>query len=136
MTENSVLPGSQLTIIPRRLLLVEDHESTARTLQRLLQRHGHEIWIALSCREALALAASHTFDALICDLDLPDGDGTFLLQKIRQTHPVQGIVLSGHGSPQDIERCRAAGFSAHLVKPFDVTEIEIVLAQILPVTAP
>lgn len=130
MPSTPVLPGSHLEIIPRRLLLVEDHESTAEVLKKLLERHGHEVWVALSCKEALDLSEQKSIEALICDLDLPDGDGYDLIQKIQKRGHILGIVLSGHGSADDIQRSREAGFAAHLVKPFDITEIEIMLAKI------
>lgn len=127
MTEK--IPGN-LEITPRRLLLVEDHESTAQTLQHLLRRHGHEVWIALTCREALEMSDEHNVEVVVCDWDLPDGNGADLLTKICKKKPIRGIVLSGHGEPDYLRRSQEAGFAAHLVKPFDVREIEMILAQI------
>lgn len=124
-----ILPGTTSKIVPRRLLVVEDHESTATVMQRLLQRHGHEVWVALCYQEALQMVREHSIEAVICDLELPDGDGCDLLRELKKHAPIYGIVLSGHGTPADLERSRAAGFSAHLVKPFDITQIERTLTK-------
>ncbi len=125
-----VLPGTDLELIPRRLLVVEDHESTATIMQRLLQRHGHEVWVALNYQQALEMAKEHAIEALICDLDLPDGDGCNLLQELQKRSAIKGIVVSGHGKDEDVQRSREAGFSAHLVKPFDINQIEHTLTGV------
>lgn len=125
-----VIPGTDLQIVSRRLLVVEDHASTAIVMQHLLQRHGHEVWIALSYQQALHMAREHSIEAVICDLELPDGDGCDLLQELQKQSSIQGIVVSGHGAAEDLQRSRQAGFAAHLVKPFDITQIELTLKKI------
>jgi two-component system CheB/CheR fusion protein len=132
VTTDRLLPGTDLKIIPRRLLVVEDHESTATVMQRLLQRHGHKVWVALSYQQALEISAEHSIEALICDLELPDGDGCDLLRELQSISSIQGIVVSGHGTASDLARSRNAGFLAHLVKPFDITQIEHTLSELIP----
>lgn len=125
-----ILAGTDLTIRPRRLLVIEDHQSTATVMQHLLQRHGHHVWVALCFQEALRMAMENDIEAIICDLELPDGDGCDLLKELRTHREIHGIVLSGHGTPADLQRSRDAGFVAHLVKPFDITQIEHTLSKI------
>jgi PAS domain S-box-containing protein len=106
-----------------RLLVVEDHEPTLQVLTRLLTIAGHHVITATSIASARAAAASHQFDALVSDLGLPDGTGTELMQELRTTHGLRGIVLSGYGMEEDLHRSREAGFLAHLVKPVDLNEL-------------
>ncbi|MEO7932242.1 MAG: response regulator [Chthoniobacterales bacterium] len=129
-----ILPGTNRELIPRRLLVVEDHESTATVMQRLLQRHGHEVWVALNYHQALEMVREHAIEAVICDLELPDGDGCDLLQELQKHAPIRGIVVSGHGSEEDVRRSRDAGFAAHLVKPFDINQIEHTLTDVFRTT--
>jgi PAS domain S-box-containing protein len=113
----------------RRILLVEDHEDTRETLQRLLVRRGHQVSPAGSLRGARALAETGEFDFVITDLGLPDGDGTELLGAFSRTaQPPIGIALTGYGMEDDIQRTLAAGFSAHLTKPIDFTELDRLLS--------
>ena len=123
-------PTPFANVTPRRILLVEDHESTAIVLQRLLLRHGHYVWVALRFHEALEIATREKIEVIICDLDLPDGDGCSLLREIHKQSPIPGIVLSGHGTSADIQRSHEAGFKAHLLKPFDISEIENAIEHI------
>lgn len=114
---------------PCSILLVEDHVSTRETLQKLLTRRNYEVIAAGSVTEALAVAATRTFDFLVSDVGLPDGDGYQLMAEIRKTHPtIQGVALSGYGMEEDIQRSHQGGFSNHLVKPVSITSLEQALS--------
>ena len=112
-----------------RLLVVEDHEPTLAVLARLLRRHGHEVSTANSVKSALVLAASRTFDFVVSDLGLPDGDGADLMRQLTSDHGLRGIALSGYGMEQDFARTEKAGFCAHLVKPINFEELDRSLQQ-------
>ncbi len=107
-----------------RLLLVEDHAPTLQVLARLLARAGHSVVTASSVADGLAAAAAGTFDLVISDLGLPDGTGTELMQKLRDTHGLRGIALSGYGMEEDLARSRDAGFAMHLIKPVDFNQLQ------------
>jgi CheY-like chemotaxis protein len=119
-----------------RILLVEDDLAAGNAMQRLLESHGHTVRLARSASDA-EREASASFDVLIVDLQLPDGSGLDLLPRLRVHSGANGrsegppaIVLSGSGRPVDLERCRLAGFTAHLVKPVTVGELLDVIGQV------
>jgi PAS domain S-box-containing protein len=107
-----------------RVLLVEDHVDTARATVRLLERSGYKVAWADGVAAALRLAASRTFDIVVSDLGLPDGNGYELMHQLRERHGLPGIALSGFGMEGDILRGREAGFLEHLVKPVDVDTLD------------
>ena len=121
--------GRQLQ--PMRVLLVEDHEPTRAALSQLLQRRGHWVTPADSVAVARRRATEATFDVLISDLGLPDGDGTVLMRELRQQYGMMGVALTGYGMSQDIERTTAAGFEAHLTKPVRMDALDAVLAVVV-----
>jgi PAS domain S-box-containing protein len=101
-----------------RILLVEDNEDARFCVGALLESEGYDVLTAGDMRTALELNLKHVFDLLITDVGLPDGSGRDLLQKMRITRPeLEGIAITGYGTPQDILKTRAAGYLAHLVKP-------------------
>ena len=106
-----------------RLLLVEDHADTARTLTRLLRREGFEVVAANDVASAVATAGQETFDVLVSDLGLPDGDGYQVMRAVRAIRLVPGIAMSGYGMEEDIQRSRDAGFTEHLVKPINIPQL-------------
>lgn len=106
-----------------RLLVVEDHADTARTLAILLQRAGFKVTTAPNVAKAIAVAENEPFDLLVSDLGLPDGTGYDVMRSVRSTLGVPGIAMSGFGMEEDVRRSREAGFAEHLVKPIDVSEL-------------
>jgi len=105
-------------VIQQRILYVEDHSDTAEVVSRLLQSCGHDVTVAGTVDEARRLCAEGArFDLLIVDRQLPDGDGTKLLEFARKHGCARGIVLSADGMEEHVEASRNAGYSAHLVKP-------------------
>jgi signal transduction histidine kinase len=113
---------------PLRILLVEDHEDTNRSLTSLLRRRGYQVKSALTFQSAIELSAKEEFDVLISDLGLPDGSGIDLIQKLVSKPPL-GIALTGFGMEQDIRRSRAAGFHHHLVKPIDLNKLDSLIQE-------
>ena len=133
--ESSVAPQSADAPRPNsarksfRLLLVEDHEDTNRSLTRMLRRRGYEVHPAFDIRSALDLSATLQFDVLVSDIGLPDGSGTELLRMLRSKRQIFGIALSGYGMEEDIRRSRDVGFSHHLVKPVDLNKLDLLIQQ-------
>jgi CheY-like chemotaxis protein len=111
----------------RRILLVEDHEPTRKTLERLLKRRNYGVVSAGSLSEARARAAEVGFDLVISDVGLPDGDGAELMAELRDRFGLKGVALTGYGMEEDVARCRSAGFVAHLTKPIRVESLESAL---------
>ncbi|HEX4697712.1 MAG TPA: HAMP domain-containing protein [Candidatus Udaeobacter sp.] len=128
-------PQSAPTVSPRvsgrqpmRILLVEDHEDTNRSLTNLLRRRGHHVQSALNLESALQLSADNEFDVLISDLALPDGSGIDLMHKLSSKPPF-AIALTGFGMEQDIRKSKEAGFHHHLVKPIDLNKLDSLIQE-------
>jgi signal transduction histidine kinase/CheY-like chemotaxis protein len=114
-----------------RILLVDDHPDTCAALERLLTLRGHQVATAASVRDALETAARDSFDLLISDVGLPDGNGMELLGRLRATKPIRGIAISGFGMDADIGKSLEAGFAEHLVKPVKLEKLEAAIARVM-----
>jgi len=112
-----------------RILLVEDHEDTNRSLTNLLRRRGYHVESAFTLQSALNVSSKGQFDVLISDLALPDGSGIDLVQILRSTRPIVGIALTGFGREDDIREGREAGFHHHLVKPIDLNRLDSLIQE-------
>jgi DNA-binding response OmpR family regulator len=75
----------------KRLLLVEDEATLARSVARLLRRHGYDVYLVGSCDEARQ--APGTFSLGIFDIDLPDGDGVDLAKELSSLGAVRRVVF-------------------------------------------
>ena len=112
-----------------RVLLVEDHEDTNRSLTKLLRRCGYYVQAAHSVESALKLAANEQFDVLVSDIGLPDGSGNDLMQAIKSDQPLLAIALTGFGMEEDVRRSRDVGFHHHLIKPVDLDRLDALLQR-------
>jgi two-component system, OmpR family, KDP operon response regulator KdpE len=113
-----------------RLLLVEDNRELRNTLANSLTIEGYEVLTAASLSEALAMynqttiSGSHSsFDLILLDLGLPDGDGSELLKKIKPKYTTAIIVISARESELEIVRLLDDGADDYLIKPFNVSEL-------------
>ena len=113
-----------------RILLVEDHEDSRRSMLKLLQKWDHRVKAAPSAKAALDLAAAHPFDLVISDLGLPDETGAELMRKLRDQFGLQGIAVSGFGMDRDVAESEAAGFIYHLTKPVQIDRLRELIAKI------
>ncbi|HVU18284.1 MAG TPA: PAS domain S-box protein [Candidatus Didemnitutus sp.] len=121
-----VVPGAG-----RRILLVEDHAPTRKTLQQLLGHRHFDVAVADTAGRARELATSQEFDILISDVGLPDRNGYDLMVELRGLKPnLVGIALSGYGMEEDLAKSRAAGFASHLVKPVTIGMLEEAIAAL------
>jgi CheY-like chemotaxis protein len=113
-----------------RILVVDDHDDTLRSMTMLLTRLGYEVLAAETMTDALRIAEEQDFDILLSDIGLPDGNGLDLLRKIRARRNVPALALSGFGMDEDIDRSRAAGFSDHLTKPVSIDRLQAAISQL------
>lgn len=108
------------------LLIVEDDRTIAENLYDYLEARGHQCDYADSITAATALLAHTTFDALVLDRNLPDGDGLALARRLRsegRATPV--LVLTARDTLEDKLLGFEAGGDDYLVKPFALQELEV-----------
>ena len=122
--------GRQKTAKSLRILLVEDHSDTRRTLSRLLTHFGHQISVADNTESALKIMGSQEFDVVLSDIGLPDGSGYDVISEAKRKQPVKAVAITGFGTDEDIRRGKDAGFDFHLVKPIDFHELRSVLDEV------
>lgn len=107
-----------------RVLLVEDNARLRALTQRQLQDAGFAVDAVGELAEADAATRTETYDAIVLDLGLPDGDGGTLLRTLRgrgATTPV--LVLTARDALDDRVAHLDAGADDYLVKPFASAEL-------------
>lgn len=114
-----------------RLLLVED---SARLGELLSQALGHRGFVSdhvLSLADADAAIAVATYDAIVLDIGLPDGDGVGWLNAQRHDTLPPTLLLTARNSLNDRIAGLDAGADDYLSKPFEVTELAARLRALL-----
>ena len=110
------------------ILLVEDHDDSRSTLERMLSRWGHEVAAAEDVSTGLGYLKNKRFDAIVSDIALPDGTGYELMSEARRAGvDALGIAISAYPYPPDVREPKVTGFDYHLSKPFKAGELRRVL---------
>jgi PAS domain S-box-containing protein len=130
VSDDQPRPSSHKPAKPLRILLVEDHGDTRRTLSRLLTHFGHTISVADCSQSAKDIVDSNEFDVVLSDIGLPDGSGYDVITHAKRKQSIKGVALTGFGMAEDIKRSKEAGFDFHLTKPVDFAELRTVLGQL------
>lgn len=114
-----------------KILVVDDNESAANILEKLLRIKGHDAAAAYSGAQALEKVAAWNPEVVLLDIGMPGMDGYEAAKRIRQTS-WGGILiaLSGFGQQTDKARSLEAGFNHHLVKPAGINDILDIIAQL------
>jgi two-component system, OmpR family, KDP operon response regulator KdpE len=102
----------------RDILLIEDEAAIVRALEPTLTASGASVRVAWSGSHGLELITKHRFDAVLCDLGLPDISGLELIPLLRATSDVPIIVLSASPSEQDRIKALDCGADDFVGKPF------------------
>lgn len=120
-----------------RVLLVEDNPVNQLVAKGMLGKLGCDVVVAAHGAEALDQLEFHDFDMVLMDCNMPVMDGYEASRQIRQSGrwPQLPIVaLTANAMSEERERCRAAGMSDYLAKPFRREELAALLDQWVPIT--
>jgi DNA-binding response OmpR family regulator len=106
-----------------RILVVEDEVKVARALRDGLMAAGHEVVSSMDGSEALAIASSGDFGAVVLDLMLPGRSGLEILAAVRARGVTPVLVLTARDTVDDRVCGLDAGADDYLVKPFAFAEL-------------
>jgi DNA-binding NtrC family response regulator len=118
------------------LLIVDDDAAMRDALGEAARDLGHDIHLAASGTEAIALLDAQAIDAMLLDLRMPGMDGIEVLRRVRaRPHPLPVTVLTAHATAANtIEAMRLGAFD-HLTKPIGREELSRVLVGMLAARA-
>ena len=123
-----------------RILIAEDNDLVALTLEEQLKSQGYDvIGIARTGVEATDLATRLNPDVVIMDIRMPEMEGTEAAARINQARPTPILMLTAYTDRETIRRAESAGALGYLVKPVNEAElspaINIALARFREIQA-
>jgi signal transduction histidine kinase len=131
-TAESPAPARAATAMFARLnvVVIEDNEDAADMLAMWLETMGHDVQVARSGPDGLALVREAQPDIVLCDIGLPGMDGIEVCRRIQElqigTRPLM-VALTGWGMDADHRRTGEVGFDHHLVKPVSLDKLREIL---------
>jgi DNA-binding NtrC family response regulator len=121
-----------MTRIAACILIIEDDADLGFLLEEVLKREGHRVDIVETGEAALARLQSSTYDLILLDLRLPDGDGLELLPHCQELAPdVPIIVMTAFHTRQRALEAIHRGAYDFFRKPFEIQEGQIVIRRAL-----
>ena len=107
-----------------RVLAADDSASNRLIITQMLELQEHDVVTVSDGREALDTFEVGLFDAVLLDMEMPNMTGTDAARALRDAGvDVPIIALTGHSSPEQIQKCLDAGMTGHLGKPFEFNEL-------------
>jgi two-component system, OmpR family, response regulator len=113
-----------------RILLAEDEPTISRLIGHVLKSLGHSVTGLDSASDAIALVRTDPFDLILLDLNLIDGDGLRVVDELqrRPALSVPVVLMTGENSSFR-EDPRVAWVAGVLTKPFEIEDLESIIAQ-------
>ena len=105
---------------PARILVVDDESLVRSMIGAALERQGYDVQLASSGREALQFLEKNSFDLVLTDILMQDGNGIVLLDRIRGNQPNLPVVMVSaiHDVSVAIDAMRRGAYD-YLLKPFE-----------------
>ena len=114
-----------------RILIIDDEAPIRLVLRDILENESYQVDDASTGMEALQQIKEQEFDAIFCDIKMPEMDGIEVLEAIRQESDVPVIMLSGHGTIETAVEAIKKGAFDFIPKPPDLNRLLITLRNAL-----
>jgi len=113
----------------KRILVVDDEEIIIRSLTKLLEKIGYEVYVAKNGQDALVMVEEEDFDLVIADIRMPGMNGVETIKEILKTIGKKGkalppfIFITGYADQQVEKETSALKPFAYIYKPFDINKL-------------
>ena len=114
-----------------KILIIDDEAPIRRVLRDILENESYHVEDAGTGMEALQIIKDQDFDAIFCDIKMPEMDGIETLEAIRKESDVPVIMLSGHGTIETAVEAIKKGAFDFIPKPPDLNRLLITLRNAL-----
>jgi two-component system KDP operon response regulator KdpE len=116
----------------KKILIVDDEDLVRNYVRRALLSRGWTVSERSDGAAALVLLETETFDAVICDLKMPDMRGEEVIRRIRARNPgTKLIVITGSVSNVASPIVPGVNVDGFLIKPFGIDEIRALAEKVL-----
>lgn len=121
----------------KKILVVDDEELIVRSLTKLLEKNGFEVFVAKKGQDAQVMCEEEDFDLIIADVRMPGMNGVettrgiykILEKKKRRKLPT--IFITGYVNQHIEKEAKALKPAAYIYKPFDIEELVDKVKEVL-----
>lgn len=106
-----------------KILLIEDDETLSMGIEYSLKNEGHDVIVANKISSARSIESSESFDLILLDVTLPDGNGYEFCKEIRRKSDIPIIFLTACDEEVNVVLGLDLGADDYLTKPIRVREL-------------
>lgn len=115
-----------------KILIVEDERELAKSMVQYLRQESYICEVAYTAKEAIEKVLVHDYDCILLDINLPDGNGLTILEKIKKSDNLEGVlIVSARNSLDDKIKGLNLGADDYLAKPFHLSEMGARISAII-----
>ena len=119
-------------VIFMKILIVEDEPSLRELMQKTLVKERYVVETASTFHEASLKIADYSYDCILLDIMLPDGNGLKLLEMLKEQQKRESvIIISARDSIEDKVLGLEQGADDYLPKPFHLAELNARIKSVL-----
>jgi len=113
----------------KNILVIDDEELIIKSLTRLLEKNGLNVFVAKSGEDALIITEEEGFDLIIADIRMPGMNGAETVKAIyksleKQNRPkIPVIFITGYADEKSHNEVKSLKPVAYIYKPFDISEL-------------
>jgi DNA-binding NtrC family response regulator len=113
-----------------KILVVDDELIIRKSIEELLRAQRYSVCATGTLADAEKQLGRNSFDLILLDIKLPDGEGTDLLDRLSQ-QPAKPLIImmSGYGTIESAVACMRAGAFDYLLKPFSLNQVEVLVKK-------
>ena len=113
-----------------RVLLVEDHVDTRKSIADYLRKSDCEVTESGCVQDAVRKLSNKSWDLLLSDIQLPDGTGWDVLENSPLQQPIFTASMSAHNRTAIDAESRVVCFQHHLQKPFSPSDLDSLIDEV------
>jgi DNA-binding NtrC family response regulator len=114
-----------------RILVIDDEPAIRRILREILEHEKYNVDDAASAVDALPLVKENEYDAILCDIKMPQMDGIEFLEEAKKITDAPIIMISGHGTIDTAVEAIKKGAFDYIAKPPELNRLLITLRNAL-----
>jgi CheY-like chemotaxis protein len=123
--------------VAKKILVIDDEELIVRSLAKLLEKSGYDVFVVKTGEDALVVVEEESFDLIISDIRMPGMTGVEAVEQIsgylssnKQNCPPV-IFITGYADKECEAKAKKLNPAAYILKPFDVQDLVSKIADIL-----
>lgn len=123
--------------MPKKILVIDDEELIVRSLKKLLEKNGFEVFIVKNGQDAISMVEEEQFDLLVSDIRMPGLNGAEAVRSIyenldkNELPRIPVLFITGYADKDMEDKAKSLDPIAYIYKPFDIPELVTKIKKVL-----